>query len=82
MLGTHGVVGVKSGATPDAGGCEVLAQNLTINGVRRRVYVAVFGQDITTSVTYAGVVAYRLASTTTHAVGANHLDDHHPQQRA
>jgi serine-type D-Ala-D-Ala carboxypeptidase (penicillin-binding protein 5/6) len=44
LLGQDGVVGIKTGHTDQAGGCFVLAADLTIDGVSMRVYDAVLGQ--------------------------------------
>lgn len=43
-LNVPGVVGVKSGFTLEAGGCEVLALNRTINGKSALVLTAVLGE--------------------------------------
>jgi serine-type D-Ala-D-Ala carboxypeptidase (penicillin-binding protein 5/6) len=44
LLGQGGVVGIKTGHTDQAGGCFVMAADLTIDGVAVRVYGAVMGQ--------------------------------------
>jgi serine-type D-Ala-D-Ala carboxypeptidase (penicillin-binding protein 5/6) len=44
LLGQGGVVGIKTGHTDQAGGCFVMAADLTIDGVALRVYGAVLGQ--------------------------------------
>jgi len=44
LLGQGGVVGIKTGHTDQAGGCFVVAADLTIDGVGTRVYGAVLGQ--------------------------------------
>ena len=44
LLGPGGVVGIKTGHTDQAGGCFVLAADLTIDGIAARVYGAVMGQ--------------------------------------
>jgi D-alanyl-D-alanine carboxypeptidase (penicillin-binding protein 5/6) len=44
LLGQGGVVGIKTGHTDQAGGCFVMAADLTIDGVSIRVYAAVVGQ--------------------------------------
>jgi D-alanyl-D-alanine carboxypeptidase (penicillin-binding protein 5/6) len=44
LLGQGGVVGIKTGHTDQAGGCFVLAADLTIDGIAVRVYGAVLGQ--------------------------------------
>jgi D-alanyl-D-alanine carboxypeptidase (penicillin-binding protein 5/6) len=44
LLGQGGVVGIKTGHTDQAGGCFVVAADLTIDGIAARVYGAVLGQ--------------------------------------
>jgi serine-type D-Ala-D-Ala carboxypeptidase (penicillin-binding protein 5/6) len=44
LLGQGGVVGIKTGHTDEAGGCFVMAADLTIDGLPVRVYGAVMGQ--------------------------------------
>jgi len=44
VLGQGGVVGIKTGHTDQAGGCFVVAADLTIDGIAARVYGAVMGQ--------------------------------------
>ena len=44
LLGQGGVIGIKTGHTDQAGGCFVLAADLTIDGLPVRVYGAVMGQ--------------------------------------
>jgi serine-type D-Ala-D-Ala carboxypeptidase (penicillin-binding protein 5/6) len=44
LLGQGGVVGIKTGHTDQAGGCFVMAADLTIDGISVRVYGAVMGQ--------------------------------------
>jgi D-alanyl-D-alanine carboxypeptidase (penicillin-binding protein 5/6) len=44
LLGQGGVVGIKTGHTDQAGGCFVMAADLTIGGIAVRVYGAVLGQ--------------------------------------
>jgi serine-type D-Ala-D-Ala carboxypeptidase (penicillin-binding protein 5/6) len=44
LLGQGGVVGIKTGHTDQAGGCFVMAADLTIDAVSLRVYGAVLGQ--------------------------------------
>jgi len=44
LLGQGGVVGIKTGHTDEAGGCFVMAADLTIDGIPTRVYGAVMGQ--------------------------------------
>ncbi|MDQ6713881.1 MAG: D-alanyl-D-alanine carboxypeptidase [Candidatus Dormibacteraeota bacterium] len=44
LLGQAGVVGIKTGHTDQAGGCFVVAADLTIDGIAVRAYGAVLGQ--------------------------------------
>ncbi len=44
LLGQGGVVGIKTGHTDEAGGCFVMAADLTIDGLPVRVYGATMGQ--------------------------------------
>jgi D-alanyl-D-alanine carboxypeptidase (penicillin-binding protein 5/6) len=44
LLGQGGVVGIKTGHTDEAGGCFVMAADLTIDGLSVRLYGAVMGQ--------------------------------------
>jgi D-alanyl-D-alanine carboxypeptidase (penicillin-binding protein 5/6) len=44
LLGQGGVVGIKTGHTDQAGGCFVVAADLTIEGAPARIYGAVMGQ--------------------------------------
>jgi D-alanyl-D-alanine carboxypeptidase (penicillin-binding protein 5/6) len=44
LLGQGGIIGIKTGHTDQAGGCFVMAADLTIDGLSVRVYGAVMGQ--------------------------------------
>jgi serine-type D-Ala-D-Ala carboxypeptidase (penicillin-binding protein 5/6) len=44
LLGQGGVVGIKTGHTDQAGGCFVVAVDLTVDGAPARLYGAVMGQ--------------------------------------
>jgi D-alanyl-D-alanine carboxypeptidase (penicillin-binding protein 5/6) len=44
LLGEGGIVGIKTGHTDQAGGCFVMAADVTIDGLPVRVYGAVMGQ--------------------------------------
>jgi D-alanyl-D-alanine carboxypeptidase (penicillin-binding protein 5/6) len=44
LLGQGGVVGIKTGHTDPAGGCFVMAADLTVDGTAVRIYGAVMGQ--------------------------------------
>ncbi len=67
MLGLPGVVGVKSGYTIPAGGCDVLALSRQINGADVVALAAVTGQTGVGVLNQAGGSALALA---THAVDA------------
>ena len=61
LLGTNGVVGIKSGRTGYAGGCDVMALEATRAGHSFLVYAVVtnqYGGDVLAN---AGAAAYRLA---------------------
>jgi serine-type D-Ala-D-Ala carboxypeptidase (penicillin-binding protein 5/6) len=64
LLGQGGVVGIKTGHTDQAGGCFVVAADLTIDAMPARIYGAVMGQP--------NALAGAFASTTTllHALSA------------
>jgi D-alanyl-D-alanine carboxypeptidase (penicillin-binding protein 5/6) len=62
LLGTAGVVGVKSGFTTAAGGCDVLALLEGVHGVPVRVLAAVVGNHVGADViTGAGLQALSIA---------------------
>ncbi len=61
FLGTYGVVGVKSGLTTVAGGCDVMAINTTVAGQRVQILTAVTGQQGADRLGTAGQVALDLA---------------------
>jgi serine-type D-Ala-D-Ala carboxypeptidase (penicillin-binding protein 5/6) len=44
LLGQLGIVGIKTGHTDQAGGCFVMAADLTVEGSPTRIYGAVMGQ--------------------------------------
>ncbi len=62
-VGTNGVVGVKSGRTSVAGGCDVMALDFRQAGRTRIAYVVVLGQRGGDLLTPAGQAAYALATT-------------------
>jgi len=73
LLGQSGVVGIKTGHTDQAGGCFVVAADLTIDGIAVRVYGAVMGQPNelagafkATSALLQGLVAALHAHTVVH----------------
>ena len=62
LVGTDGVVGVKSGFTTAAGGCDVLALLEGVHGVPVEVLAAVIGEHVGTDViTDAGMDALSIA---------------------
>jgi D-alanyl-D-alanine carboxypeptidase (penicillin-binding protein 5/6) len=63
FVGVDGVVGVKSGFTSAAGGCDVLALLRVVHGVPLEVLTAVVGEHVGTDViTSAGLDALSVAS--------------------
>lgn len=61
LVGTQGVVGVKSGLTQAAGGCDVLALATAVDGRPLLVLAAVTGQDGPDVLAQAGSIALGLA---------------------
>ena len=62
LVGVDGVVGVKSGFTSVAGGCDVLALLVGVHGVPVEVLAAVVGEHVGTDViTSAGLEALSIA---------------------
>lgn len=45
LIGHQNIIGVKTGSTIDAGGCVVLAQDVTIDGKPMTLYASVVGQS-------------------------------------
>jgi D-alanyl-D-alanine carboxypeptidase len=62
LVGEHDVVGVKSGRTSAAGGCDVMALAYRLNGRRHLVYAVVLGQRGGNVLARAGQAAYALAT--------------------
>lgn len=62
-VGTDNVVGIKSGRTDLAGGCDVMALDFHQDGRTRIAYVVVLGQRGGDLLTPAGDAAYALATT-------------------
>ncbi len=69
LLGLDGIIGVKSGFTTQAGGCDVLAVVRTVHGVPTLVITAVTGQTGPGVLVAAGLHALDLADTTANEVG-------------
>jgi D-alanyl-D-alanine carboxypeptidase (penicillin-binding protein 5/6) len=61
LNGTHGVIGVKSGITNQAGGCDDLALQVTTSTSSYVIYAIVLGQRGANSLALAGDAAYALA---------------------
>lgn len=61
FVGMDGVIGVKSGLTDQAGGCDVLALNPVIGGTHVLVLAAVTGQQGPNKLAVAGGTAFGLA---------------------
>jgi len=59
-LGRSGVVGVKSGYTEEAGGCDVMAVNLRLNKTIITTYIVVLGQQSNNALALSGQVALAL----------------------
>lgn len=59
-LGRSGVVGVKSGLTEAAGGCDVMAVNLQLNNTVITTYIVVLGQQSNNALALSGQVALAL----------------------
>ena len=59
-LGRNGVVGVKSGYTEAAGGCDAMAINLRLNNTIVTTYIVVLGQQSNTALALSGQVALSL----------------------
>lgn len=59
-LGHSGVVGVKSGYTGEAGGCDVMAVNLLLNKTVVTTYIVVLGQHSNNALALSGEVALAL----------------------
>lgn len=67
LLGTDGIIGIKTGSTPQAGGCLVFAATSTVAGRPQTIYGAVLGQPATQ--TGQGIIAVALA-VSRHLLGA------------
>jgi len=59
-LGQSGVVGVKSGYTLEAGGCDVMAVDLQLNKTVITTYIVVLGQQSNNALALSGQVALAL----------------------
>ena len=66
LVGTHGVIGVKSGTLAAAGASDALAINPIIHGVATPIYVAVLHVTGYPNITIAGNVALEIAHEVAH----------------
>jgi D-alanyl-D-alanine carboxypeptidase (penicillin-binding protein 5/6) len=62
LVGINDVVGVKSGRTSAAGGCDVMAVAYRLNGRRHILYAVVLGQRGGDVLAEAGAAAFALAA--------------------
>jgi D-alanyl-D-alanine carboxypeptidase (penicillin-binding protein 5/6) len=69
LLGFQGVIGVKSGFTTAAGGCDVVAVVRQVHGIPALILGAVTGQTGPTVLATAGFIALNLANHAAAAVG-------------
>jgi D-alanyl-D-alanine carboxypeptidase (penicillin-binding protein 5/6) len=69
LLGVQGVIGVKSGFTTEAGGCDVLAVVRPVHGLPILVLSAVTGQTGPNVLDEAGLVALNVANAMAQAIG-------------
>ena len=70
FLGVDGVIGVKSGFTTAAGGCDVLAVKRRVHGVSTLLLAAVTGQEGPEVLAQAGLYGLALVDATAPLVGA------------
>jgi D-alanyl-D-alanine carboxypeptidase (penicillin-binding protein 5/6) len=61
LIGDYGVVGVKSGYTTPAGGCDVMALRVTIGATTFNTYAVVLGQNGANALNAAGAAALTLS---------------------
>jgi D-alanyl-D-alanine carboxypeptidase (penicillin-binding protein 5/6) len=69
LLGFQGVIGVKSGFTTAAGGCDVVAVMRSVQGKQTLILTAVTGQTGPNVLATAGFVALNLANHVSTAIG-------------
>lgn len=65
LVGTEGVVGIKSGLTTEAGGCDLLALDAEVHGHRVQIISAVLGQRGPGRLEASGRLAFDLATSRT-----------------
>jgi D-alanyl-D-alanine carboxypeptidase (penicillin-binding protein 5/6) len=68
LIGTNGVVGVKSGFTNEAGGCDVMAVKMTIGNAVVLTYAVVLGQFGADPLGVAGNSALTLTRSLRHSI--------------
>jgi D-alanyl-D-alanine carboxypeptidase len=73
LLGVDGVIGVKSGFTSEAGGCDVLAVRRDIDGQQTLLLAAVTGQQGVDVLAQAGLHSLALVSALQPLVGSTSL---------
>lgn len=61
LIGQYGVIGVKSGYTNAAGGCDVMAINVVLDNVPITTYAVVLGQHGANPLALAGAAALALS---------------------
>jgi D-alanyl-D-alanine carboxypeptidase (penicillin-binding protein 5/6) len=66
FVGSNGVVGVKSGYTVPAGGCDAMAVRFSLSGVTITAYAVVIGQPGGDSINHAGQIALSLVHSLRH----------------
>jgi len=66
FVGSNGVVGVKSGYTVPAGGCDAMAVRFGLNGVTVTAYAVVIGEPGGDSINHAGEIALTLVHSLRH----------------
>jgi len=74
LLGIQGVIGVKSGFTTVAGGCDVLATYRTVDGKSVLILTAVTGQSGVNVLVAAGLQALNLANVAGTSIGTTPVD--------
>jgi serine-type D-Ala-D-Ala carboxypeptidase (penicillin-binding protein 5/6) len=70
LLGLQGILGVKSGVTNAAGGCDVVAVERTVHGHTVRILAAVTGQTGPNVLVVAGLHGLALVNAVTPLIGA------------
>ncbi|HVA08387.1 MAG TPA: hypothetical protein VNG12_16755 [Acidimicrobiales bacterium] len=71
LLGVQGIIGVKSGFTSQAGGCDVVAVIRKVHGLPVLILSAVTGQTGLSVIGKAGLFALNLANFAANAIGSS-----------